>query len=579
MLKAEAIKLDINTPIKMRDGTVLYADVWRPDKPGKVPAILTRTPYNKNLQFPTRAGYMNPQRIARNGYAVVIQDVRGTGDSEGEANFWKQETEDGYDSVEGVASLPWCDGNVGMFGFSYFGYTQLAAAVARPPHLKAICPGMTLYIPRSFPYSLKGDTFKLLLHLGWCLQQTLGKLMRLNLPPQEMMAKLKQLITNVDTVKEQVKMLPVADIPAAKLVDAYGMMPAFLDISKHNDESYWGQAAGELNLDDINVPVFHFAGWYDTEMTPGLLADYHKLQDRKKNRLPANRLLIGPWIHSGEMINIVGQLDFGMVSNGALEDVTGRHLRWFDRWLKGKENALEKDAPVRIFIMGANVWRNEEEWPLARTKYQKFYLHSGGQANTSRGNGALAAAAPAEEQPDSFLYDPRNPAPSNEMGMGAYDQREVEKRPDVLVYSTPVLDKEIEVTGPVKLIVYASTTAVDTDFTGKLVDVWPEGPAYNVAEGIIRARFRHSADEPELLRPGEVYEYEIDLGSTGILFKAGHSIRLEVSSSYFPKWGRNLNTGANPGEDANPQIAAQTVYHDSKYASYILLPVIPQKTG
>lgn len=168
MLPAEAIRLDINVPIKMRDGTVLYADVWRPDKSGKHPAILTRTPYNKNLQFPTRAGYMNPQRIARAGYAVVIQDVRGTGDSEGQAFFWKQEVEDGYDAVEGVAALPWCDGNIGMYGFSYFGYTQLAAAVAHPPHLKAICPGMTLYIPRSFPYSLKGDAFKHQVHLSWC---------------------------------------------------------------------------------------------------------------------------------------------------------------------------------------------------------------------------------------------------------------------------------------------------------------------------------------------------------------------------------------------------------------------------
>jgi putative CocE/NonD family hydrolase len=575
MLKQEVIKLELNVPVTMRDGTILYADVWRPDKSGKFPTVLTRTPYNKNLQFPTRAGYMNPQRLARNGYAVVIQDVRGTGDSEGEAHFWKQEIEDGYDSVEGVAALPWCDGNIGMYGFSYFGYTQLAAAVARPPHLKTICPGMTLYIPRSFPYSLKGDAFKLLLHLNWCLQQTVGKLMRQNLPPQEMMLQLKKIINSIDTVKEQVKTLPVEDIPAAKLVDEFGMMPAFLDVAKHNEEGYWGQAAGELNLDDIEVPVYHFAGWYDTEMTPGLLADYRKLQDRKKHRLAANHLHIGPWIHSGEMMNIVGQLDFGMVSNGALEDITGRHIRWFDRWLKGKQNALENDKPVRIFVMGSNVWRNESEWPLARTKYQKFYLHSDGQANTSNGNGALAATLPENELPDNFLYDPRNPAPSNEMGMGAYDQREVEKRPDVLVYSTPVLEKDIEVTGPLKLVLYASTTAVDTDFTGKLVDVWPDGAAYNVAEGIVRARFRRSADEPELLHPGEVYEYEIDLGATSIAFKGGHRIRLEVSSSYFPKWGRNLNNGENPGMRAEPKIAAQTIYHDSLRPSHIVLPVIP----
>jgi putative CocE/NonD family hydrolase len=575
MLPLETIRLEINVPIRMRDGAILYADVWRPDRPGKFPTILTRTPYNKNLQFPTRAGYMNPQRIARAGYAVVIQDVRGTGDSEGNAFFWKQEIEDGYDAVEGVAALPWCDGNIGMYGFSYFGYTQLAAAVAHPRHLKAICPGMTLYIPRSFPYSLKGDTFKLQVHLSWCLGQTLGKLMRRSLPPQEMMANLKRIIAFTDAVKEQVKILPIKDVPAAKLVDEFGMMPAFLDVATHNDEVYWNQAAEALNMDEIDVPVFNFAGWYDTEMTPGVLANYCKLEERKGARVAANRLLIGPWIHSGEMMNIVGQVDFGLASSGMLEDVTGQHLRWFDRWLKGKENGVEKDAPVRIFVMGANVWRNEGEWPLARTKYRKFYLHSGGQANTRDGNGALGTTLPGDEPPDSFLYDPRNPAPSNEMGMGAFDQRAVESRSDVLVYSTPVLEKDIEVTGPVKLKIFAATTAVDTDFTGKLVDVWPDGPAFNVAEGIMRARFRRSADNPELLRPEEVYEYEVDLGGTSIVFKAGHRIRLEVSSSNFPKWGRNLNNGENPGTSAEPKIAAQTVYHDHQRASYILLPVIP----
>ncbi len=286
-------------------------------------------------------------------------------------------------------------------------------------------------------------------------------------------------------------------------------------------------------------------------------------------------MLIGPWIHSAEMMNIVGQLDFGMASNGMLADITGQHLRWFDRWLKGKDNGVEKDAPIRIFVMGANVWRNEGEWPLARTKYQKFYLHSGGQANTRDGNGALSITIPGEEPPDSYLYDPRNPVPSNEMGMGAFDQRTTENRPDVLVYTTPVLEKDLEVTGPVKLKIFAATTAVDTDFTGKLVDVWPDGAAYNVAEGIMRARFRRSADDPELLRPEEVYEYEIDMGGTSNVFKAGHRVRLEVSSSNFPKWARNLNTGANPGEDAAPRIAAQTIYHDRQRSSHIVMPVIP----
>lgn len=576
MLPAEVIRLDINVPIKMRDGTILYADVWRPDKTGTVPAILTRTPYNKNLMFPTKAGYMNPQRMARAGYAVVIQDVRGTGDSEGKAFFWKQEVEDGYDSVEGVAALPWCDGNVGMYGFSYFGYTQWAAAVARPPHLKAICPGMTYFIPRSFPYSAKGDTFKLQIHLSWCLGRTLGELLRLNLPPKDFFPRLQQLVTLTDGLKEQFRVLPLKDAPAAKVIDEMGMNPCYEDIiSRLDDESFWEQVGGPLPMDEIKVPVFNIAGWYDIEMTPGVLNSYRKLEERINAGLPMNKLLVGPWIHSADMLNVVGQLDFGLASSGVMADITGQHLRWFDRWLKSRENGVEKDPPVRIFVMGANVWRDEHEWPLARTKYRKYYLHSGGQANTRDGNGALSPTLPGQEPPDSYLYDPRNPAPSNEMGMGAFDQRVIESRPDVLVYTTPVLVKDLEVTGPVKLKIYAATTAVDTDFTGKLVDVWPDGAAYNVAEGIVRARYRRSATEPELLKPGEIYEYEIDMGSTSNVFKTGHRVRLEVSSSHFPKWGRNLNTGANPGSDATPRIAAQTVYHESACASHIVLPIIP----
>ncbi len=574
MLPKEIIKLEINVPVTMRDGTVLYADVWRPDAAGKYPVILTRTPYNKNLQFPVRAGYMNPQRLARAGYAVVIQDTRGTGDSEGKPFFWKQEVEDGYDTVEGMAAQPWCDGNVGMYGFSYFGYTQWAAAAARPPPHKAICPGMTYHIPRSFPLSARGDTFKLQIHLGWCLGRTLGELMRRNLPPQEMMATLKRIIYLTDTIKEQFRYLPMKDSPAVKIVDEMGMMPRYADILAHaDDDSYWEGIGGPLPLEKLEIPVFHIAGWYDTEMTPGVINSYRKIKDEGS---ALQKLLIGPWIHSGDMLNIVGQLDFGLMSSGMLADITGMHIRWFDRWLKGKDNGVDREPPVRIFIMGENTWRDEDEWPLARTKYTSCYFHSGSQANTRSGNGALSFNTPGDEPSDSFLYDPRNPAPSNEMGMGAFDQQWIEERPDILVYTSEPLENDLEVTGPVRIKLYAASSAVDTDFTGKLVDVWPEGTAYHVAEGIVRARYRRSSLKAELLTPGDVYEYEIDLGATSNVFKAGHRLRVEISSSHFPKWERNLNTGRPMGEDAGSQIAAQTVYHDSRRASHIVLPVIPR---
>jgi putative CocE/NonD family hydrolase len=577
MLSTESIKLEINVPVKMRDGTLLYADVWRPDKAGKFPAILTRTPYNKNLMFPTHAGYMNPQRMARAGYAVVIQDVRGTGDSEGRAFLWKQEVEDGYDAVEGVAALPWCDGNVGMYGFSYFGYTQWAAAVARPPHLKAICPGMTHHVPRSFPFSAKGDTYKLQIHLGWFLSRSLQELARKNLPPEEMKSVMKRLMYLLDTVKEQQRFLPMKDSPAVKIIEELDLMePRYAGTLSHiSDDAFWKDAAGgPLPLENLDVPVFHIAGWYDTEMTPGVLISYRKIETMKKP--VKQKMLIGPWIHTADMPNVVGQLDFGLASAGMVIDVTGLHLKWFDRWLKGIHNDVDGEAPVGIFVMGDNTWRDEKEWPLARTKYTKYYLHSGGQANTRSGDGALGFKAPEDEPYDSFLYDPRNPAPSSEMGMGAFDQRDNENRPDILVYSTPTLEKEIEVTGPVRVTLYAASSAVDTDFTAKLIDVWPDGAAYNVAEGIARARYRRSASTPELIKPGEVYEYDIDLGGTSNVFKARHRIRLEISSSHFPKWDRNLNTGHTVGQDAEIQLALQTIYHNQQFPSHIVLPMIPR---
>ena len=577
MLPTELIKLEINVPVKMRDGTVLYADVWRPDQDGEFPAILTRTPYNKNLTFPTSAGYMNPQRMARAGYAVVLQDVRGTGDSEGRAFLWKQEVEDGYDAVEGVADLPWCDGNVGMYGYSYFGYTQWAAAVARPPHLRTICPGMTHHVARSFPFSAKGDTFKLQIHLSWYLGRSLQELARKGLSPEETGSLLKQLIHLMDTVKEQQRFLPMKDSPAVKLIEELDLMePDYAGTLAHvSDDEFWKDAAGgPLSLENVNVPVFHIAGWYDTEMTPGVLNSYNRIETEGKP-VP-QKMLIGPWIHTASMPSIVGQLDFGLAGAGAVVDVTGMHLRWFDRWLKGIDNQAEKDAPVKLFVMGDNAWRDEYEWPLARTSYTKCYIHSGGQANTGSGDGVLDFKAPGEEPCDSFLYDPRNPAPSNEMGMGAFDQRTNEKRPDILVYSTSILEKDVEVTGPVRVTLFAASSAVDTDFTAKLIDVWPDGGAYNVAEGIVRTRYRESVTAPELIEPGKVYEYDIDLGGTSNVFKRGHRIRLEISSSHFPKWDRNLNTGHAMGDDAEIKLAVQTIYHTQHYSSCVLLPIIPR---
>jgi uncharacterized protein len=578
MLPTESIKLEINVPVKMRDGSLLYADIWRPDDGKRHPAILTRLPYNKNIMFPTRSGYMNPQRFARCGYAVIIQDVRGTGSSEDKAFFWHQEVEDGYDSVEWAAVQPWCDGNIGMYGFSYFGYTQWAAAVAHPPHLKAICPGMTQSATHSFPFSNKGDKFKLQIHLRWCLMiSTLG-LLRSHLSPPELKPLQEYLLYLTDHIQDQFDFLPLKDSPAVKKIDELGMRPLFSDILANIDNlDYWGKINGPLPLDKLNIPVMNIAGWYDVDMTPGVLESYQILKQRVgPEKAVSQKLVIGPWIHTAEMLNLVGQLDFGQLASGSVIDVAGIHLRWFDHWLKGIDNGVQNDSPVFIFVMGDNQWRSENEWPLARTQFTEYYFHSSGRANSRMGDGLLNVLPPADELNDNFLYDPRNPVPSNEMGMGAYDQQEVETRSDVLVYTSAPLETDLEVTGPLKMVLYASTSVADTDFFGKLVDVWPNGRAFNIAEGIIRARYRRSLIEAEPVEPEKIYEYSIDLGGVSNVFKAGHCLRVEVSSSNFPKWDRNLNTGNLLGQDGNIKLAAQTIYHQKQYPSHIVLPVIPR---
>jgi putative CocE/NonD family hydrolase len=578
VLSNDSIKIEFNVPARMRDGINLYADVYRPDNQKRYPAILTRLPYNKSITFPTGAGYMNPVVYARAGYAVVVQDVRGTGASEGKAFFWRQEIEDGYDSVESIAAQPWCDGNVGMFGFSYFGYTQWAAAVAQPPHLKAICPGMTEGAPHLFPFSHKGDKFKLQTHMRWCLMISILGLLRSQLPPRELKSLQEYLFYLTDHIDDQLSTIPLKDSPAIKKIDELGMRPLFSDILAHfDDEKYWDELGGLLPPEKVTVPALHIAGWHDVDMTPGVLASFVKIRANGGSDLARQnqKLVLGPWVHSTNLLNLVGQLDFGQVASGAVEDITGKQLRWFDHWLKGIDNGVQNDPPVRIFVMGDNKWRNENEWPLARTQYTNYYFHSRGRANSLSGDGALNTVSPAEEPGDGFLYDPRNPVPSNEMGPGAFNQQEVEQRADVLVYSSAPLESDLEVTGPVRIILYASTSAVDTDFSGKLVDVWPSGRAYNVAEGITRAYYRRSMTETETLKPEEVYEYSIDLGGVSNVFKAGHRIRLEVSSSNFPKWERNLNTGRSSGQEAAIKLALQTVFHNKQSPSHIVLPVIP----
>jgi hypothetical protein len=326
----------------------------------------------------------------------------------------------------------------------------------------------------------------------------------------------------------------------------------------------------------VIVPVFQICGWYDVFAMGGNLKNYEAMKTRGGSDLSRKnqKVIMGPWIHGTELTSNVGELNFGMASASASIDVTGMHIRWFDRWLKGIENGITEESPIRIFVMGDNIWRDEYEWPIARTKYINFYLHSGGQANSRSGDGVLSQEIPDIEETDVFHYDPRNPVPTREGG--PMDQEKLEKRSDVLVYTSAPLDSEIEVTGPIIVKLWAASSAIDTDFTGKLVDVWPNGKAYNIVDGIVRARYRDSITAAKFVEPGKVYEFTIDLGATSNVFKTGHRIRVDISSSNFPKWDRNLNTGHPIGQDAEIKVALQTIYHERQYPSHIILPIIPR---
>lgn len=573
-----------NIPVKMRDGVSLYANVFRPSKEAKYPAILIRLPYSKDSEFLFNS-YMNPIRFIEAGYAVVMQDCRGTGVSEGEFHTDDSNVNDGFDTVEWVATQPWCNGNVGMCGYSALGAMQVNAALAHPPHLKAICPAQVSNALRGMPM-WEGGAFLLQANLLWLNSMIAKELTQSNLPGKKLNEFRKRLTYIEQNLVQSCSTLPLLSNPTNEIARELRLGSVFAEwITSVENDKYWKKLLSPFPMHEIAVPAFHMGGWYHHVITSGVIKDYLIIKEQGASEIARKnqKLLIGPWVHVGGP-SIVGDIDFGASASGTSIDLAGIHIRWFDYWLKGDNNGVMDDPPVHIFVMGDNTWRDENEWPLARTKYTPYYFHSHGCANSRAGDGILSTEKPAEEQPDNYLYDPRNPVPT-QAGIGraiehvweAHDQGPVESRMDVLVYSTPVLESDVEVTGPVVIKLFAASSAVDTDFSGKLVDVWPDGKAYNIIDGVVRARYRNSFSKPELIKPDTVYEYTVDLRSTSIVFKAGHRIRVEISSSNFPRWDRNLNTGNPIGQDSDVKVALQTVFHNRQFQSYILLPIIPRK--
>jgi putative CocE/NonD family hydrolase len=572
--RPESLKLEIDVPIKMRDAVILRGDIWRPDDGKKHPVILTRLPYDKSAFFASGGGYMNFQRFARAGYVCIAQDCRGTGASDGEFFPWRDDTDDGYDTIEWIAAQAWCNGNIGMMGPSALAGTQWNAAITRPPHLKAICPAMTSTINRGVPF-LENGAFLLRIMLQWYLGMCHNALRRSQLPEKKLVSLRERLTAVMDNLDEQLRFLPLKKVPAAEIANELGMPPFYSDFFDNIDNAaFWETYRSPVPLERVICPALHITGWYDPPLG-AVLASYTHMREKAESELARQnqKLIIGPWIHGG---GLPPNADLINLKTSATGDLAGAHLRWFDHWLKGLNNGVDREPPVRIFIMGDNIWRSENEWPLARTKYTNYYLHSRGDANTRFGGGVLSAEHPADEQPDIYLYDPRNVPKVLERG--PQDQEELEKRADVLVYTTPPLETDIEITGPVKIILYAASSAPDTDFMGKVVDVLPDGRSINLnmIGGMVRARYRQGESSPTLIKPGQVYEYSIDLKAIGNVFKAGHRIRLQLSSSNFPMWDRNLNTGHAIGQDAEINMATQTIYHTNEYTSHLVLPVIPR---
>jgi uncharacterized protein len=554
------IEMRLDVPVPARDGVALSTDLYLPKAAGRVPTVLMRSPYSNNTEPLVEKG----RRLANHGYACAIQDCRGRWDSGGEYYPFREGT-DGFDTQEWIGRQEWSDGRIGMVGGSYLGTVQWQSAPHRSRYLKCITPRVICcdyYTGLVYP----GGAFQLNVMATWG--------MRTN-------AHTGQTIDFHDWT-EAFRALPLGALDE----QAGRRLPFWKDWTQHPVyDQYWEEFNGEKLWGEIAVPALNMGGWYDLYASQ-TFANFNGL--RLNGRTPEarqSRLIVGPWVHALSQSTRIGEVDFGI---NALVDLDALELRWLDHWLKGIDSGIAAEPPLRLFIMGANEWRDEAEWPLARTQWQTWYLHSAGHANTVIGDGALSPAAPGPEDPDHYLYDPRYPVPTRGgnnccsphiVPWGPYDQRCLEMRSDVLCYTSDPLDADLEVTGPIKVVLHAATDGRDTDWTAKLVDVSPTGYAMNLCDGILRARYREGFGSPRLLEPGKVYPYEIGVGVTGNVFRKGHRIRLEISSSNFPRFDRNLNTGRDPGLDSEMRQARQTVHHSQAHPSCILLPVIPRGHG
>jgi putative CocE/NonD family hydrolase len=539
---------EFNLATRMRDGIRLSTDVYRPRDSGRWPTVLIRTPYDNNDTKLVDFG----KKFAAWGYAVATQDVRGRYDSEGEWYPSKNEGRDGYDALKWLNHQKWCNGKVGMTGGSYNAMVQWDVAVLRPPNLKAmvsmVCPS-DLFVN------------------CWYRQGTLG-----------WGDTLRWLVTVDARVNQNLVAYNMRDVywhvPFKTADEALGRHVAFWRdwMSHQSYDSYWKASSYHHRYHSVGVPVLHISGWYD-DCADGNIRNYLSMKKQGRTAQARNNqyLVMGPWAHRINDSRRYGELDFGP---SALVDLDRLQKRWFDHWLKGESNGIIKESHVSIFLMGRNQWREERDWPLRRAKVTKFYFHSKGHANSFLGDGRLTTKAPSREPADDFDYDPDNPCPSPVNVNEPDDRRIAERRDDVLVYDSRILAGPIEVTGNVLVELFAKSSAPNTDFAAHLVDVYDNGYAHPVADGIVTARYRQSIERPTNIIPEKTYRYRIDLWHTGNVFLKGHRMRVEISSADFPRYARNMNTGRPYGADLKGKVAHQEVLHSASDASNILLPII-----
>ena len=573
-LEAADILIQHDVGMKTRDGVTLYADIYRPKSEGKFPVILMRTPYDKSVNWAVAPVY----KMVSRGYVVVIQDVRGRYTSEGEWYPFRHEQADGYDTVEWVAALPYSNGKVGMMGASYVGATQMLAAIAQPPHLAGTAPNVTASNYHA-NWTYQGGAFEQWFDQNWTTQLAENTLDRL--------------INESMDARVGAPVLPLANYPAFN----FGQLPAdaqmtaavapyYGDWLSHPDyDDYWKQWSIEENFSKISIPMLQVGGWYDIFLA-GTLRNYmgakaHGATDAARTQ---QHLLVEIGGHAG-FGRRIGDVDFGphALENGYTDVI----LDWYDYLFKEIKNEFSSDKPVKVFTMGANEYRQEDDWPPPQAQYTKYFLHSSGRANSLRGDGTLSSSVPKTEAADSYVYNPANPTPTfggplccdqKHMEPGPRDQRAVENRDDVLIYSTGPLAHDLEVTGPVTATLFVKSSAADTDFTAKLVDVAPDGFAMDLTEGILRMRYRDSQEHATFMNPGQVYQITVDLWATSNVFLRGHTLRLELSSSNFPRFDRNLNTGEDIKNARHFLSATNVILHDAQHPSALVLPVMPSRT-